>query len=101
MYLYATIAPSKQDLLMRLQSELAKVVKSPGHVKFSLWRGFKSQVRDMGDEGPMRFVDGELIEAFLDLKNEEQEIVVAGLGIEVPGGAEEVRGLVEGLRRVH
>nr|OQO29403.1 hypothetical protein B0A51_02221 [Rachicladosporium sp. CCFEE 5018] len=100
-YLYATIAPSKQDLLMRLQSELAKVVKSPGHVKFSLWRGFKSQVRDMGNEGPMRFVDGELIEAFLDLKSEEQEAVVGGLGIEVPGGAEEVRGLVEGLRRVH
>nr|OQO04801.1 hypothetical protein B0A51_17871 [Rachicladosporium sp. CCFEE 5018] len=101
MYLYATIAPSKQDLLMRLQSELAKVVKSPGHVKFSLWRGFKSQVRDMGNEGPMRFVDGELIEAFLDLKSEEQDVVVGGLGIEVPGGAEEVRGLVEGLRRVH
>lgn len=101
MYLYATIAPSKQDLLMRLQTELAKAVKSPGHVEFALWRAFKSQVRDMGEEGPMRFVDGELVEAFLDLSDAEQEIVVQGLGIDVPGGAEEMRGLVEGLRRVH
>jgi len=96
-YLFALIAPGKQDLLMRLQAKMAEMVKSPGHVPFNKFRGFRSGVRDMGEEGPVRFVDGELIEAFLDLDGEAQETVVEGLEI----GAEEVRGIVEGLKRIH
>ena len=44
----------------------------------------------------MRFVDGELVERFLDLDAEKQETVVEGLGVDV----EEVKELVEGLRRL-
>jgi DNA damage-binding protein 1 len=51
----------------------------------------------MGEEGPVRFVDGELVEAFLDLGVEAQERVVEGLEV----GVEEVRGIVEGLKRIH
>jgi DNA damage-binding protein 1 len=47
-------------------------------------------------EEPLRFVDGELVERFLDLSTEVQESVVEGLGVEV----EEVREVVEGLRRL-
>lgn len=82
---------------MRLQAKLAEMVSSPGAVEFNKFRGFRSAVRDMGEEGPMRFVDGELVEAFLDLDAEAQERVVEGLGI----GVEEVRGVVEGLKRIH
>ncbi|KAM0713170.1 hypothetical protein Q7P35_000622 [Cladosporium inversicolor] len=96
-YLFALIAPGKQDLLMRLQAKLAEMVKSPGHVPFNKFRGFRSGVRDMGEEGPVRFVDGELVEAFLDLGAEAQERVVEGLEV----GVEEVRGIVEGLKRIH
>lgn len=95
-YLFGLIAPGKQDFLMRLQALLAERVKSPGLVGFETFRGFRNQVRDMGEEGPVRFVDGELIEAFLDAGTEVQEEVCAKLG----KGTEEVRGLVEGLRRM-
>ncbi|KAK4539382.1 hypothetical protein LTR36_010983 [Oleoguttula mirabilis] len=98
-YLFALIAPGKQDLLMRLQTILAARVKVLGHVPFNKWRGFRSQVRDMGEEGPMRFVDGEVIEAFLEADEGVQEEVCRELG----GGVEveEVRAMVEGLRRIH
>lgn len=98
-YLFCLIAPGKQDLLIRLQSKLAEVVRSPGDVPFAKFRGFRSQVRDMGDEGPSRFVDGELIERFLDCDVQVQEEVVKALPGEL--GVEEVKGMVEGLRRIH
>lgn len=50
-------------------------------------------------EEPQRFVDGELVERFLDLDSEVQEKAVEGLGEGI--GVEEIKELVEGLRRVH
>ena len=98
-YLFALIAPGKQDLLIRMQGKIAEVVQSPGEVPFGKFRGFKNQVRDMGEEGPSRFVDGELIERFLDCPEDVQREVIKDL----PGvtDVEEVRGMVEGLRRIH
>lgn len=100
-YLFGLIAPSHQDLLMRLQATLAPLVESLGDVPFNQFRAFRNQVREA--EEPYRFVDGELIETFLDLSNEQQEDIVQGLGGEskVDGGAEGLRELVEGLRRLH
>ena len=95
-YVFGTISQSYQDLLIRLQGLLADMVKSPGDVRFNKFRGFKTQVRDMGEEGPVRFVDGELVEGFLYLDQAVQEEVAKSLGV----GGEELRGLVEGLRRV-
>ncbi|KKY22382.1 putative uv-damaged dna binding [Diplodia seriata] len=96
-YLFALITPSKVDLLIRLQSQLAEFVKSPGNYPFLRYRAFKSQVRD--EEEPNRFVDGDLIERFLDLKPQEQEELVKGVYAEID--VEEVRALVETLRRLH
>jgi DNA damage-binding protein 1 len=48
-------------------------------------------------EEPNRFVDGELIERFLDCDEQLQEAIVQGLSVDV----EEVRGIVEALRRLH
>lgn len=61
---------------------------------FSRFRAFKNAVRE--EEEPLRFVDGELVERFLDVGDEVQQKAVEGLGV----GVEEVRGLVEGLRRL-
>jgi DNA damage-binding protein 1 len=80
---------------MQLQASLAELVISPGNIPFNQFRAFRNQVR-MAEE-PMRFVDGELLERFLDLTTELQEKAVEGLGIAV----EEVRDVVEGLRRLH
>lgn len=51
------------------------------------------------EDEPNRFVDGDLIERFLDLKPEEQEQVVKGLYVDID--VEDVRALVETLRRLH
>ncbi|KAF2721594.1 hypothetical protein K431DRAFT_284744 [Polychaeton citri CBS 116435] len=96
-YVFALIAPGKQDLLMRMQTLMADVVQSPGHVPFNKFRGFKSSIRDLGEEGPQRFVDGELIERYLDASAEVQEKIAVDLGIE----SETLRGMVENLRRIH
>jgi DNA damage-binding protein 1 len=80
---------------MQLQANLAELVVSPGHIPFNQFRAFRNQVR-VADE-PMRFVDGELVEKFLDLDVELQGKAVEGLGVDV----ESVREVVEGLRRLH
>ena len=94
-YLFALIHPSKQDLLMRLQSAIAARVHSPGNIPFNKFRAFRIEVREA--EEPYRFVDGELVEKFLDVSPALQEEIVGGLGVEV----EEVRAMVEGLRHLH
>ena len=80
---------------MRLQSAIAAFVHSPGNIPFNKFRAFKNEVREA--EEPYRFVDGELIEKFLDVEAGMQEEIVKGLGVEV----EEVRAMVEGLRHLH
>lgn len=94
-YLFALIAPRAQDLLMRLQQNMTEYIQSPGHVPFNKYRAFKNSVRE-SDE-PSRFVDGELIEKFLDCDTPTQERIVQGLGT----SAEEIRLMVENLRRIH
>lgn len=93
-YLFALIVPSKYNLLMQLQGALAKEVEAPGKVPFMKYRAFNNQVRE--EEEPMRFVDGEMLERFLDLDAERQHVVAEGLGED----AENVRAIVEGLRRL-
>ncbi|KAI4134122.1 MAG: hypothetical protein LQ347_001781 [Umbilicaria vellea] len=94
-YLFALIAPTKRDLLMRLQASIANFVHSPGHMPFHKYRAFKNTIREA--EEPFRFVDGELVERFLDCSSRVQEEIVDGLGVDV----EDVRGMVESLRRLH
>ena len=94
-YLFALIRPDRQDLLMRLQSNIGNCVQSPGKMPFNKFRAFKNSVREA--EEPYRFVDGELIEKFLDCPPSLQEEIVDGLGVHV----EDVRDIIEALRRLH
>ncbi|KAA6409312.1 MAG: hypothetical protein FRX48_06865 [Lasallia pustulata] len=94
-YLFALIAPAMQDRLMRLQACVAALVQSPGGVPFNQYRAFKNSVR--AAEEPFRFVDGELVERFLDCAPGLQEEIAEGVGVDV----EDVRGMVESLRRLH
>lgn len=100
LYMYATITPKYLSLLLPFQERIAEVVQFLGQsadagTSFSAWRGFKNAKR--AEAAPFRFVDGELIERFLDLDELRQETVVAGLGPSV----ENMRNLVEELRRMH
>ncbi|KAL4806754.1 mono-functional DNA-alkylating methyl methanesulfonate N-term-domain-containing protein [Aspergillus unguis] len=96
-YLYATINPSYQDFLMRLQATMASRVSSLGAISFNEFRALRTMTRQAGE--PFRFVDGELIERFLGCDEALQKEIVDMVG--VGGGVDEVRALVEGLRRLH
>jgi DNA damage-binding protein 1 len=80
---------------MRLQSRMGEVVESPGQLPFNKYRSFKNAERET--EEPFRFVDGELIERFLDLSEALQEEICTGLGPSV----EDVRNMIEELKRLH
>jgi DNA damage-binding protein 1 len=85
------ISQNYLDLLITLQSNLGNLVAAPGDMEFAKYRAFKNQVRE--EEEPMRFVDGELIERFLDCEEDVQKEAIAGLGVEledVSRGIEEV-----------
>ena len=104
-YMFGTIAPDALDLLIRFQSNLAPFVKAPGVIQdagdgqpsidFHTYRSFRNAERE-GD-GPFRFVDGELIERFLDVDEQTQQQICEGLGPSV----EAMRNMVEELRRMH
>lgn len=80
---------------MRFQSKLADRIRTPGDIKFEKYRSFRNAERE-GD-GPFRFLDGELLERFLDLDEETQQEICQGLG----PGIEDMRNMVEELKRMH
>ncbi|KAI0404139.1 mono-functional DNA-alkylating methyl methanesulfonate N-term-domain-containing protein [Xylaria palmicola] len=94
-YLFGVISPRYQDLLMRFQNNLAGVVETTGAIEFSRYRSFRNEERE--SDGPFRFIDGELLERFLDMDDNQQEMICEGLG----PNAEAMRNLVEELKRMH
>lgn len=95
-YLFAIINPDHQDFLMRLQATIAGKVELVGNIPFNEFRGFRSMVREAKE--PYRFVDGELIERFLTCEPSLQEEIVSTVG---KMSVDEVKGMIEALRRLH
>jgi DNA damage-binding protein 1 len=91
------IAPHSMDLLFRFQTNVSREIhaRTAGGIDFMNFRAFRNAERT-GD-GPYRFVDGELLERFLDLYEDSQQRICEGLGPSV----EEMRNKVEELRRMH
>ena len=96
-YLMGTIGPGYQDFLIRLQQAVAARTKGLGYMPWAKYRAFKTEIRE-ADE-PERFVDGELVERFLEFSTQDMEDVVKelGQGFDV----ERVKGVVEALRLLH
>ncbi|KAK3389322.1 mono-functional DNA-alkylating methyl methanesulfonate N-term-domain-containing protein [Podospora didyma] len=94
-YLLGTIANHAQDLLLRFQGKMASVIKTTGGIPFNDYRAFRNGER--AGDGPFRFLDGELLEKFLDQDEATQREICVGLGPSV----EDMRNIVEGLRRLH
>jgi DNA damage-binding protein 1 len=95
-YLFARIEDDYQNFLMTLQTVLATKVDSLGDLSFEKFRGFRTMVRST--EAPFRFVDGELIEQFLNCSASMQQEIVDEVGT---SSVEEVRERIEALRRLH
>lgn len=80
---------------MTFQSKLEQYINVPGNIAFKDWRSFRNEARE--SDGPYRFIDGEMVERFLDMDEGKQELVCEGLGPSV----EDMRNVVEELRRMH
>ncbi len=81
---------------MRFQSKLETYMqKECGSIDFKTYRAFRNAEREA--DGPFRFIDGELLERFLDADEQLQEEICQGLGPTV----EYMRNAVEELKRLH
>lgn len=77
-----------------MQSAIRKVIKGVGGLDHTAWRLRKNE---RGVLGCRNFVDGDLVEQFLDLKKEGMQKVVDIMGGDV--SVEELTRLVEELSR--
>jgi DNA damage-binding protein 1 len=92
------------NFMMELQTKLAKVIKSVGKIEHSFWRSFHTEQKL---EPGVGFIDGDLIESFLDLSRDKMQEVVHGLQIDDPSGmkreatVDDIIKTVEELTRIH
>lgn len=66
------------EFLHNLEERLTSVIKSVGKIKHSFWRSFNTDLKIELCEG---FVDGDLIESFLDLSQDKMAEVAMGLQV--------------------
>ncbi|KAK7098349.1 DNA damage-binding protein 1-like isoform X2 [Littorina saxatilis] len=92
------------NFLMDVQTRLANMIKSVGKIDHSFWRSFHTERKTEAAQG---FIDGDLIESFLDLTREKMAEVVQGLQIDDGSGmkrdatVEDLVKIVEELTRIH
>lgn len=66
------------NFLAEVQTRLTKVVQSVGKIDHDFYRAFHNERKT---EAAKNFIDGDLIESFLDLKRDTMKEVVAGLTV--------------------
>ncbi|ESN93168.1 hypothetical protein HELRODRAFT_187538 [Helobdella robusta] len=102
--LITQLKPEFFSFLLELQQKLTKVIKSIGKIEHSNWRSFRT---DRRDEGCIGFIDGDLIESFLDLSRDKMQAVCSGLTIDEGSvtkkevTVDDLIKIVEELTRIH
>lgn len=92
----ASLKKEDYDLLEKLQSRLAnKIIFGVGGLKHDEWRTY---AKGMDRKDAKQFLDGDLIETFLELGRDKMEEAVRGLGVTVD---EMIRKLDSIVRRIH
>jgi len=87
--------PQEQFLfLQKLQQSLVKVIKGVGGLSHEQWRSFSNERKTVDARN---FLDGDLIESFLDLSRNRMEEIATSLDVSV----EELCKRVEELTRLH
>ena len=84
----------RYDVLQKLEKSLRKFVQGLGGLDHAKWREFKNQTDDKPAVG---FLDGDLIETFLNLTPEQQQKVADDMKIET----ESLLKIVEEMSRLH
>lgn len=69
------------EFLRSLEERLTQTIKSVGKIEHSNYRSYNTDMKLEGCEG---FVDGDLVESFLDLRREKMIETIAGLEIVSP-----------------
>ncbi|KAL4282364.1 hypothetical protein GQ457_03G000600 [Hibiscus cannabinus] len=90
----ASLPHEQYVFLEKLQSNLRKVIKGVGGLSHEQWRSFNNEKRTSEAKN---FLDGDLIESFLDLSRGKMEEVSKAVGVSV----EELSKKVEELTRLH
>ncbi|XP_069757559.1 DNA damage-binding protein 1 isoform X1 [Narcine bancroftii] len=102
--LVTSLSESWYNFLFEVQNRLNKVIKSVGKIEHSFWRSFHSERKTEPAAG---FIDGDLIESFLDLSRPKMQEVAAGLQIDDGSGmkreatVDDLIKIVEELTRIH
>lgn len=92
------------DFLHEVEERLSHVIKSVGKIDHVFWRSFNTEIKTEPCEG---FIDGDLVESFLDLSLDKMKEVVAGVQIDNGSGmkhdatVEDLVKIVEDLTRIH
>uniref|UniRef100_A0A1E1XLY5 DNA damage-binding protein 1 n=1 Tax=Amblyomma sculptum TaxID=1581419 RepID=A0A1E1XLY5_AMBSC len=90
--------------LLDVQENLTKVIKSVGKIDHSFWRSFSTERKT---EQAVGFIDGDLIESFLDLSRDKMQEVVQGIQVDDGSGmkkdatVDDLIKIIEELSRIH
>ncbi|KAL3687828.1 hypothetical protein R1sor_014137 [Riccia sorocarpa] len=90
----ASLPQDQYMFLHKLQQNLVKVIKGVGGLSHEQWRSFNNERKTVDAKN---FLDGDLIESFLDLSRNRMEEIATNLDIPV----EELCKRVEELTRLH
>ena len=90
----ASLPHEQYIFLEKLQTSLRKVIKGVGGLSHEQWRSFNNEKRTVEAKN---FLDGDLIESFLDLNRTKMDEISKQMGVPV----EELCKRVEELTRLH
>ncbi|XP_013398068.1 DNA damage-binding protein 1 isoform X2 [Lingula anatina] len=92
------------NFMLDIQTRLSKVIKSVGKIDHSFWRSFYTERKTEPSTG---FIDGDLLESFLDLSRDKMQEVVTGMQIDDGSGmkreatVDDLVKTIEELTRIH
>eukprot|EP00281_Chroomonas_sp_CCMP1168_P025534 CAMPEP_0206228886 /NCGR_PEP_ID=MMETSP0047_2-20121206/9404_1 /ASSEMBLY_ACC=CAM_ASM_000192 /TAXON_ID=195065 /ORGANISM="Chroomonas mesostigmatica_cf, Strain CCMP1168" /LENGTH=1100 /DNA_ID=CAMNT_0053652151 /DNA_START=70 /DNA_END=3372 /DNA_ORIENTATION=+ len=92
----ASLPKEDYDLMLKVQGALNQVIKGVGGLRHEDWRSFQNERVTTGRPSK-GFLDGDLIESFLDLRRDKMEEVARAVGV----SADELSKRVEELQRLH
>ncbi|CAB4276539.1 hypothetical protein Pyn_05374 [Prunus yedoensis var. nudiflora] len=90
----ASLPQEQYVFLEKLQSNLRKVIKGVGGLSHEQWRSFNNEKKTVDAKN---FLDGDLIESFLDLSRSKMDEISKQMRVSV----EELCKRVEELTRLH
>ncbi|XP_065284154.1 DNA damage-binding protein 1-like [Dermacentor albipictus] len=102
--LVAQLPSDFYTFLLEVQENLTKVIKSVGKIDHAFWRSLSTERKT---EQAVGFIDGDLIESFLDLSRDKMQEVVQGIqmddgsGMKRDAGVDDLIKIIEELSRIH